>query len=116
MSTTPAPFPAYTGTEPCVGSWGLFYADADNGDHVDARHRVNWAVEMCATCPMVNPCGQWGIERETHGIWGGLSEKARHQIRRVQGIPLHSLEAEWNLDSEINRARRRFTDHTLEAS
>lgn len=40
------------------------------------------AKEICATCPVLEPCREWGIANETHGIWGGLSMKERRALRK----------------------------------
>ncbi len=39
------------------------------------------AKALCAGCPALTECRQWGIDHERYGIWGGLSEKQRHDIR-----------------------------------
>ena len=40
------------------------------------------AKAICAECPVLEPCREWGIGNETYGIWGGLSERERRTLRR----------------------------------
>lgn len=45
------------------------------------------ARDVCARCDLRNPCAQWAIANpDEHGIWGGLSERERVDIRRRQPI------------------------------
>lgn len=45
------------------------------------------ARDVCRTCPVLDKCQAHGIEYETHGMWGGLSERQRARVRRGQPIP-----------------------------
>lgn len=47
------------------------------------------AVAVCAGCPVLVECRQWGIEHENNGVWGGLSERERRRVRRRLGIVCH---------------------------
>lgn len=38
-------------------------------------------VATCATCPVRIECRAWALDHEQRGYWGGLSERARKQIR-----------------------------------
>ena len=49
---------------------------------------VSVAKQICNQCIHRLECAEWGIKYERHGIWGGLSEKQRKQIRRKQRIKL----------------------------
>ncbi|WP_278191912.1 WhiB family transcriptional regulator [Streptomyces sp. TRM75563] len=41
------------------------------------------AKRTCAGCPALAACREWAIEtRQDHGVWGGLSERERHNLRR----------------------------------
>lgn len=38
---------------------------------------------ICQQCPVIEDCLQYALENnERHGIWGGLSERQRRQLRR----------------------------------
>ena len=43
------------------------------------------AKRVCLQCPLLEPCREHGIRHERHGIWGGLSERDRRQVRRERG-------------------------------
>lgn len=69
----------------------LFYADETD----DAR-AVDAAKTICDGCPAKQSCLDHAIAtREKHGIWGGLTERERDQLRR-------------------RRARRRAAERTPE--
>lgn len=42
---------------------------------------VELAIAWCLGCPVQADCYEAGL-REPYGVWGGLSERARAQIRR----------------------------------
>ena len=45
--------------------------------------QIGHAKAICATCPVLDPCRQHGIdEHERFGIWGGLTERERRHTRR----------------------------------
>jgi len=49
-------------------------------DHVSG---TNKAIAFCQDCPVKTPCGLYAIENNIdHGVWGGLSIRARVVIRR----------------------------------
>ena len=40
---------------------------------------------VCAECDVRQACLDWAIEQgELHGIWGGLSPRARHKIAKAR--------------------------------
>lgn len=44
---------------------------------------IKAAQEICAGCPVREPCLEYAIaNREKWGIWGGLSERQRRRIAR----------------------------------
>lgn len=45
-------------------------------------------VSICGSCSHKAECAEWGINHERFGIWGGLSEKQRKDIRRRKNINL----------------------------
>ena len=46
------------------------------------------AKSICRTCPHKAECAEWGINKEVHGIWGGLAPREREYIRRDNKIKL----------------------------
>lgn len=59
----------------CIGSSHLFFPD-DQGDYINE----DYAKSLCKTCKVQKICTDYGI-RERFGIWGGLSENERLQLR-----------------------------------
>lgn len=61
----------------------LFYKD---DDFEDDRALVNGeqakAKKLCEYCDHLNDCAEWGINKERWGVWGGLTPRERHNIRR----------------------------------
>jgi WhiB family redox-sensing transcriptional regulator len=56
-----------------------------NASTVDAL----FSKSICNLCPHKRECAEWGIKNEAHGIWGGLTPRARQAIRRERGIKIH---------------------------
>ena len=44
------------------------------------------ARSICNQCSHKTECAEWAIKYEHHGIWGGLTERERKQIRRKRRI------------------------------
>ncbi|MFY0511832.1 WhiB family transcriptional regulator [Streptomyces anulatus] len=41
------------------------------------------AKQICTGCPVMAACRRWAVEtREDSGVWGGLSERERYNLRR----------------------------------
>jgi WhiB family redox-sensing transcriptional regulator len=51
-----------------------------------------FAKSICNGCPHRRECSEWGIQNETHGIWGGLTPRDRQRIRRERGIKVNQEE------------------------
>lgn len=48
----------------------------ERGESADPAKRV------CVSCPILLECGEYALSaNERHGVWGGLSERQRRQIR-----------------------------------
>lgn len=47
-----------------------------------------WAVQIeeaqavCRSCPVINECTQWALDNHESGIWGGMTEQERTNLRR----------------------------------
>lgn len=41
------------------------------------------AKRVCARCPVLSECQAWvlGLDHEEFGVWGGMSERERRQLR-----------------------------------
>jgi WhiB family transcriptional regulator, redox-sensing transcriptional regulator len=58
----------------------IFFPPARLERREEKRRREARAKEICATCPVREPCRDYAMEiREQHGIWGGLTENERRQ-------------------------------------
>ena len=43
-----------------------------------------YAQELCAGCPLVIQCLDYALTYPQHGVWGGMSERSRHNLIRRQ--------------------------------
>lgn len=47
------------------------------------KHDQRAAKQVCAKCPVRKDCLDYGLSiRDMHGVWGGLDEKQRKDLRR----------------------------------
>lgn len=46
------------------------------------RREIKEIKELCSTCEHLSDCAEWGIEKESFGIWGGMTVDERKRIRR----------------------------------
>jgi WhiB family redox-sensing transcriptional regulator len=42
------------------------------------------AKAVCMRCPVRGECLAYALERDEHGVWGGLSERERRALRRAR--------------------------------
>src|SRR5262249_36490080 len=55
------------------------------GNHIPAQVQTIEAKEVCRTCPVRRECLAWALMvGEEHGIWGGLDENERRELRRTR--------------------------------
>ncbi|CAM5249412.1 Transcriptional regulator WhiB [Streptomyces glaucescens] len=55
----------------------------------NVRLYIEEAKDFCRRCSAVASCLQWALETgEEHGVWGGLSETERRQLRRRAVRPI----------------------------
>jgi WhiB family redox-sensing transcriptional regulator len=48
---------------------------------------ANQAKQICRRCPVKGECLEFAVQTcQEHGIWGGLSEPERRELRRSKGI------------------------------
>lgn len=71
-----------------VGGDFWFPESGDGGSVADAAY----AKSICAGCPHRKECAEWGIYKEAHGIWGGLTIRDRQIVRRQRGIKIYQEE------------------------
>lgn len=58
----------------------LFFPIGDVGPALD---QIEKAKAVCRTCPVVAECLEWALDTgQDFGVWGGLSEAERLQVRR----------------------------------
>jgi WhiB family redox-sensing transcriptional regulator len=50
----------------------------------EGKSSAKHARTVCATCPVVRECAEFGIRNHEYGIWGGLTDKQRDDIRRAR--------------------------------
>lgn len=59
----------------------LFFPAGTTGAALDQIER---AKTVCRRCPVKQQCLQWALDHhQDHGVWGGLSEEERRNIRRL---------------------------------
>lgn len=46
------------------------------------------AKKICFECPVQVSCLSYALYHESHGIWGGLTERERQTMRRLKGIKM----------------------------
>ena len=64
----------------------------DTKVEVSAAQDAQLAKKICNRCPHLSECAEWGIYKEAHGIWGGLTIRDRQVIRRQRGIKIYQEE------------------------
>ena len=53
-----------------------------------AAHQIEEAKHVCQRCPVLSECLQWALSTgQDHGVWGGLDEDERKQLRRRRLVP-----------------------------
>ena len=69
----------------CADVGGDFwFPEKDNG-YLYTKE-MEMAKAICRLCPHQAECAEWGIQKEIHGIWGGLAAKTRADIRSKRRI------------------------------
>jgi len=57
----------------------LFYPDKD----IFTIEEERLFARMCAECPVMEMCLEWGLVHEKSGVWGGTTPFRRAQARRL---------------------------------
>ncbi|MFI5814885.1 WhiB family transcriptional regulator [Streptomyces sp. NPDC051643] len=65
----------------CAGiSTDLFFPVGNTGAALD---QADEAKAICRRCPVSDECLQWALNTgQTFGVWGGLTEDERRDVRR----------------------------------
>lgn len=50
------------------------------------KRLTNDLLAVCAECPALAQCRDWGLQHEYYGIWGGLTPRQRRKERHRLGI------------------------------
>lgn len=82
----PISFPAFDGTQNCVGiETEMFYSEKGT----DTRTKQGQMLrEICGACSYQPDCLNYAIKHELHGFWGGSTAADRRIIRKKRGISL----------------------------
>jgi len=72
----PAERPKWQQSAACRGKTEMFFPDR-TATHQDVRD----AKRICAACPVRAECREYGLTSRW-GIWGGLDEKERRELKR----------------------------------
>lgn len=60
----------------------FFHPDGERG--LRRRERDDRAKQVCAGCPVMEPCRAWARQvQEPFGVWGGESEDERQAVIRA---------------------------------
>ena len=60
----------------------LFFPTGTTGPAIEQIAR---AIEVCDACPVRSECLEWALDTcQDAGVWGGLSEEDRREIRRAR--------------------------------
>ena len=55
------------------------------GSTAPALEQTARAIEVCRACPVRAECLEWSLDTcQDAGVWGGLDEEARREIRRAR--------------------------------
>jgi WhiB family redox-sensing transcriptional regulator len=88
----------------CAGiSTEVYYPD----DRGNAGFNRNPALRrVCQACPIISECANYALVNEQEGFWGGLTARARRDIRRKYNIDEPIYDSPFN-DANILAARKK---------
>ena len=69
----------------CKGVDTEMYYPVEASTHFPEKKLI---VSICGSCVHQAECADWGIRHERFGIWGGLNETQRKEIRKQKNIVL----------------------------
>ncbi|HLF41821.1 MAG TPA: WhiB family transcriptional regulator [Acidimicrobiia bacterium] len=79
--------PGWQSTAMCAGQTDLFFAPPGERPEARARREAR-ARQLCAICPVLDPCRAWARENREYGFWGGESEEDRAQAGYRVDMPV----------------------------
>jgi len=68
------------GATPCQGKRHLYFPP-DNETSNEGKKRRAEARRTCSTCHAFDPCLNWAVDNEEHGMWAGTTRAQRDAIR-----------------------------------
>lgn len=72
----------------CASVGGDSWFPEKIGNSTSHLTELGVAIIICNRCRHKTECAEWGIKKELHGIWGGLTPKERSIIRDRRNIIL----------------------------
>lgn len=75
--------PAWMARAACKSENALVFFSFDSESANERIAREGRAKEICSRCPVRTECLAYALEEgETYGVWGGLGERERKDLRR----------------------------------
>jgi WhiB family redox-sensing transcriptional regulator len=76
---------------------------------------INHIRQVCASCPVIEPCREMGIaDHSLQGVLGGMSERERRNVRQGRriavGLPGRMAYVQCGTNAGYRKHRRRFED------
>lgn len=90
MTRTPAPYPAFDGSQNCAGTSTETWFNEEGKPGYDALPIMQ---RICSDCAFIEPCLEYALHHTVYGVWAGTTENVRRQIRRRRNIIPINLEA-----------------------
>ncbi len=69
-----------------VGTEVFYLEDRDEVRERARQADYSMAKRVCQSCVHLIECGEWGINKERFGLWGGFTPQERKLIRRRRNI------------------------------
>lgn len=77
------------------------------------KYDIDYAKSYCHRCPAADRCLQWALETgEEHGVWGGLTEDERRQLRRR---PVRPISVDEYAGTPVTARKARTLEDTWDA-
>lgn len=70
---------------------GIEFFFPEDGKRGNGNETYVLARKICANCPVREECLEWGIQHESHGMWGGTTPHERKLIRRKRKIVVQEI-------------------------
>jgi WhiB family transcriptional regulator, redox-sensing transcriptional regulator len=73
--------PSWTARALCRGLDPKLFCGTDQETFAFRKAREREAKQVCAVCPVREPCLDYALRYNQHGVWGGTTDEERIQIR-----------------------------------